>query len=183
MVGFSILDKAEPFHQHFSVHNTSLQYPFAVKERIAPWLAAVIACAFPLVVIILWTLVIDGLFSHPKQTKKGYIRVRYTFGQRLWQMNAGILGLGLSVAAAFTITGALKNLTGKPRPDILDRCQVQSGWTEPPVGLTSWKQCTGDRILLRDGFKSWPSGHSSSKSTFVHFFEVIVSPNELLYPS
>lgn len=30
---------------------------------------------------------------------------RYRFKDRLWELNCGILGLGLSVGAAFTITG------------------------------------------------------------------------------
>lgn len=163
VVAFSALDKAEPFHQRFSIHNPNLQYPFAQPERIAPWLAAIISVAFPAVVIILWTMVIDGLFSHHKKgpAHRGYSRRGiYTTQERLWEMNAGILGLGLSVAALITIVGALKNLTGKPRPDVLARCKVDSNWVEPPIGLTGWEKCTGDPILIRDGFKSWPSGHS-----------------------
>lgn len=163
IIVFSALDKAEPFHQRFSIHNQSLQYPFAQPERIAPWLAAIISVAFPAVVIILWTMVIDGLFSHHKKgpAHRGYSRRGvYTMQERLWEMNAGILGLGLSVAALITIIGALKNLTGKPRPDVLDRCKVDPTWIEPKVGLTGWEHCTGDPVAIRDGFKSWPSGHS-----------------------
>ncbi|KAF8442749.1 phosphatidic acid phosphatase type 2/haloperoxidase [Terfezia claveryi] len=162
VIAFSALDKAEPFHQRFSVHNQSLQYPFADPERIAPWLAAVISVAFPAAVIMLWTMVIDGLFSHHnlEARHRGYPRRGiYTMQERLWEMNAGILGLGLSVAALITIIGALKNLTGKPRPDVIARCKPRS-FNEPLVGLTGWEDCTGDPILIRDGFKSWPSGHS-----------------------
>jgi len=36
-------------------------------------------------------------------------------------LNCGILGLGLSIGAAYTITGALKNAIGKPRPDLISR--------------------------------------------------------------
>ena len=78
-------------------------------------------------------------------------------------MNAGILGLGLSVAASITITGALKNLTGKPRPDVIARCIPDPKWRQLSVGLTDYSICTGDPVILRDGFKSWPSGHSSSE--------------------
>jgi len=46
---------------------------------------------------------------------------RYRLKDRLWELNCGILGLGLSVGEAFTITGALKNAIGKPRPDLIDR--------------------------------------------------------------
>lgn len=161
-VAFSALDKAEPFHQHFDIHNPSLQYPYADPERVPPWLAAVIAVAFPIAVIILWTLVIDGLFSHLQKQRGHRHRRLYTMQERLWQMNAGILGLLLSVAAVITIVGALKNLTGKPRPDVVDRCKPKPEWQQGPVGLTSWEVCTGNAVILRDGFKSWPSGHSST---------------------
>lgn len=40
---------------------------------------------------------------------------------RLWEMNCGILGLGMSVAGSIVVTGALKNATGKPRPDVIAR--------------------------------------------------------------
>ena len=46
---------------------------------------------------------------------------------RLWELNIGILGLLLSSGAAFVITGALKNATGKPRPDFVSRCQPIEG--------------------------------------------------------
>lgn len=163
VITFSALDKAEPFHQRFSIRNKSLHYPFADPERIAPWLAAMVSVAFPLVVIILWTMVIDGLFSHHKKeaARRGYLRRGvYTIRERLWEMNAGFLGLGLSVAAVITIVGALKNLTGKPRPDLIDRCKPNPNWVEPIDGLTGWKTCTGNPIAIRDGFKSWPSGHA-----------------------
>ncbi|KAF8471777.1 phosphatidic acid phosphatase type 2/haloperoxidase, partial [Kalaharituber pfeilii] len=162
IIAFSALDKAEPHHQRFSLDNKSLQYPFADPERVPPWLAALVACAFPMLVIIIWTLFIDGLYSHHKTPLARHRWARYTMPERLWEMNAGILGLGLSVAAVITVTGALKNLTGKPRPDIIARCDPDPAWIEPKVGLTSYDQCRGDRYILKDGFKSWPSGHSST---------------------
>jgi len=130
-----------------------------------------VSVAFPLVVIILWTMVIDGLFSHHKKeaARRGYLRRGvYTIRERLWEMNAGFLGLGLSVAAVITIVGALKNLTGKPRPDLIARCQPDPTWVQPIVGLTSREKCTGDRIAIRDGFKSWPSGHTGGECSLMN---------------
>jgi len=90
-------------------------------------------------------------------------------------MNAGILGLGLSVAATITITGALKNLTGKPRPDVIDRCKPDPAWKESAIGLTGWENCTGDPYILRDGFKSWPSGHSSIAFAGLGYLSIYLS--------
>ncbi|KAI9879815.1 MAG: hypothetical protein M1830_006997 [Pleopsidium flavum] len=84
--------------------------------------------------------------------------------RRLWELNCGILGLLLSEGAAFVITGALKNATGKPRPDLIDRCQPLAGSADPPVyGLSSSDICKPtNHAILKDGFRSFPSGHSSS---------------------
>jgi membrane-associated phospholipid phosphatase len=70
----------------------------------------------------------------------------------------------LSTAAAYTITGALKNATGKPRPDLIDRCRPKDGSADPPVfGLVTSDICTQtNHAILKDGFRSFPSGHSSS---------------------
>lgn len=122
---FAIIDKVKPFHQPFSLQNYTLHYPFAVKERVPVLLLCILVVGGPAVIIAFYTLVLDGLFSHqtPTPGRAGVKRLtgRYRLKDRLWELNCGILGLGLSVGAAFTITGALKNAIGKPRPDLIDR--------------------------------------------------------------
>jgi len=123
---FTIIDKVPPFHQQFSLENYTLHYPYAVHERVpVPWLLVYVVFA-PAVIIGIYTMVIDGLFSHQTEMPAGRSGIkrlsgRYRFKDRLWELNCGILGLGLSVGAAFTITGALKNAIGKPRPDFISR--------------------------------------------------------------
>ncbi|CEJ55587.1 hypothetical protein PMG11_01838 [Penicillium brasilianum] len=167
VIGFWILDSIEPYHQHFSLQNISLQYPYAVHERIPINYALCISGAFPLVLIIIYTLFIDGLFSHHKPldpaSGKRKLRGPWRWKDRLWEMNCGILGLLLSQGLAFVITQVLKNACGKPRPDLIDRCQPISGSLDLPVyGLSNSSICTGDAKIIKDGFRSWPSGHSSS---------------------
>ena len=181
ILGFSALDRAEPFKQHFSLTNESLQYPYADPERISPFIAGLISCLFPMLCIIAWTMLIDGMFSHhkPAPNRARIMGGPWTIKMRLWQMNCGILGLGLSVAGAICVTGALKNATGKPRPDVIARygqppthpqTQLMNDRCVPPAkavnravwGLFDPKNCTGDPTVIKDGFKSFPSGHSSS---------------------
>ncbi|KAJ5724644.1 hypothetical protein N7493_006372 [Penicillium malachiteum] len=167
VIGFWILDSIEPYHQHFSLNNISLQYPYAVHERIPIQYALCISGLFPLVLIIVYTLFIDGLFSHHKPqdpiSGKRKLRGPWRWKDRLWEMNCGILGLLLSQALAFLITQVLKNACGKPRPDIIDRCQPRAGSHDAvPYGLSNSTICTGEASLIKDGFRSWPSGHSSS---------------------
>jgi diacylglycerol diphosphate phosphatase/phosphatidate phosphatase len=172
MLTFAIVDKIPPFHQHFSLDNYTLHYPFATRERVPViWLCVYVVLA-PAVIITIYTMVIDGLFSHQTAmpaNRAGLKRLsgRYRFKDRLWELNCGILGLGLSIGAAFTITGALKNAIGKPRPDLISRCQVdESKINHALYALQTIDICTQkDNYILQDGFKSFPSGHSSGMAS------------------
>ncbi|KAI8937442.1 hypothetical protein NX059_005164 [Plenodomus lindquistii] len=168
---FGIVDKIAPFHQHFSLDNYTLHYPYAVKERVPVIWLCVYVVAAPAVIIGIYTLVIDGLFSHQTTMPAGRSGIkrlsgRYRFKDRLWELNCGILGLGLSVGAAFVITGALKNAIGKPRPDLMSRCEADpkkiAAVRAVEYTLATIDICTQkDDYILQDGFKSFPSGHSS----------------------
>ncbi|KAL8966138.1 MAG: hypothetical protein Q9197_006153 [Variospora fuerteventurae] len=161
------LDAAEPHHQRFSLRNYTLQYPYAVHERVPVPLAFALNTVLPALIIAIYALLIDGLFSRhkPAPPRDGHKMFgKYRWKDRLWELNCGLLGLLLSQAAAFVITGALKNATGKPRPDLIDRCQPSEGSADPLVyGLSDSSICTqSDPKILKDGFRSFPSGHSSS---------------------
>ncbi|KAF2192716.1 lipid phosphate phosphatase-like protein 1 [Zopfia rhizophila CBS 207.26] len=167
IITFYAIDKVEPFHQEFSLQNYTLHYTYAKKERIPVPELCIVAVGAPAVIIGIYTLVIDGLFSHqtPTAASGGRRRLtgRYRLKDRLWELNCGILGLGLSVCAAFTITGALKNAIGKPRPDLIDRCMVKADTKEDPFKLSTRDICSQpDNAILKDGFRSFPSGHSST---------------------
>ena len=176
---FVIVDKTEPFHQPFALENWTLHYPYAEHERVTVTMAAVLAVGFPMLVIAFYTMVIDGIFSHqtPMPASRGGLKKltgRYRLKDRLWELNCGLLGLMLSVGAAFTITGTLKNAIGKPRPDIIDRCVVKpdvlKAWQESPtVKLITVADCTQtSNYKLQDGFKSFPSAHSSGMFLLGH---------------
>jgi membrane-associated phospholipid phosphatase len=103
----------------------------------------------------------------PESTPKALI-----WRRKLWEWHTGWLGLGLSLASAFLVTNGMKNLFGKPRPDLLSRCNpdVQNlakyalGSVPNTLGfnVVSAAICQQtDKSLLNDGFRSFPSGHSS----------------------
>lgn len=73
----------------------------------------------------------------------------------------GLLGLLLSLSLTSMLTEILKITVGRPRPDFIDRCQPIEGSVDPIYGLSNLDICTRTD-LLKDGFKSFPSGHSSS---------------------
>lgn len=158
---YAVLDKIlTPNAQHFSVTNISLQYPMADPERVPIWLAMVYSCLCPAVIIAIYTLFLDGAFSKSKKTISR--SQRYTWGDRLWELNCGILGLFLAQGTAFVITGSLKNLIGKPRPDLLFRCNLPIGTVDPGLsrfGLISREQCQqSDPAILQDGMLSHTIG-------------------------
>lgn len=127
-------------------------------------MALIVTAAVPIVVIAVYTIVVDGLFSHHKPTNPSTGRRkllgRYRFKDRLWELNCGVLGLLLAQASAFVITSALKNATGKPRPDLIARCLPREGSEDAAVfGLSNSTICTQtDNAILKDGFRSFPSG-------------------------
>lgn len=157
----------EPFHQHFSLQNYTIQYPYAVKERITINFAVTLDAVIPAFIIAAYCLGVDGVFSH-QSTPDGRGRNKYTLKERLWELNCGVLGLALSQGLAFVITGALKNATGKPRPDLIDRCMPTPGSVDKPIsGLSNSSICEQtNHAILKDGFRSFPSGHSSCKSVW-----------------
>lgn len=94
--------------------------------------------------------------------------------RKLWEWNTAWMGLGVALAGAFMVTEGLKDIAGKPRPDLLQRCNPDlskvnqfhvSGlgllYPEAPVLVTSGICQQPDASVLSDGFASWPSGHSS----------------------
>jgi diacylglycerol diphosphate phosphatase / phosphatidate phosphatase len=139
-------------------------YPYAVNERVPIPMAMAIVVLGPVVVIAIYTMIIDGLFA----TGGGSFK-KYSFKSRLWELNCGVLGLLLGVGSSFVITAALKNAIGKPRPDIIDRCRINPDiaaqfLVDGNYTLVTHSLCTQtDNHILKDGFRSFPSGHSSGE--------------------
>ena len=172
VVAIAAVDHITPFHQEFSLRNYTLQYKFAVHERVPSWLLYTCSIVAPAAVIAVYTLVIDGIFSH----QVGGRRRRYKLKDRIWELNCGLLGLLLANAAAYVITGTFKNTIGKPRPDLIDRCQPRDLTDPQPFGLSNFTICTQtDRSILDDGFKSFPSGHSSSSFSGLFFLSLYLA--------
>lgn len=75
-------------------------------------------------------------------------------------MHVTILGFFIAVSLTALLTDIVKNAIGRPRPDLIDRCKPEKGTSEH--GLVSFDVCTEpDHHTLHDGFRSFPSGHSS----------------------
>jgi diacylglycerol diphosphate phosphatase/phosphatidate phosphatase len=65
-----------------------------------------------------------------------------------------------SIFLTLFITDVIKNAVGRPRPDLISRCKPAAG--TPKDLLVTFEVCTEtDHHTLHDGWRSFPSGHSS----------------------
>jgi diacylglycerol diphosphate phosphatase/phosphatidate phosphatase len=71
-----------------------------------------------------------------------------------------ILGLLTTLALSSFLTDIIKNAVGRPRPDLIARCKPDE--TTSPYVLVTFSVCTQtNRRILEEGWRSFPSGHSS----------------------
>lgn len=83
------------------------------------------------------------------------------------------MGLAFAYAIAFIVTSGTKEVLGKPRPNLLARCgpdvsrkltAVAGGigdQIEEGITMFDWRICRTTGPVLDEGFRSFPSGHSS----------------------
>ncbi|KAJ7299397.1 hypothetical protein O6H91_07G050900 [Diphasiastrum complanatum] len=88
-----------------------------------------------------------------------FIVVYFIYKRDLQDLHHAILGLLFSVLIAAVITDAIKNACGRPRPDFFWRCFPNGNAIYDSV--TQQVQCTGRKADIKEGHKSFPSGHTS----------------------
>lgn len=123
----------------FSLDDRSKSYPHAPVERVpTAWMFAY-GGGLSLLVILAWALV----------ARPG-----------LHQAHVSILGLFISMALTTFLTDVIKNSVGRPRPDLIARCKPKED--TPSHTLLTIEVCTAtNSSVLQDGWRSFPSGHSS----------------------
>ncbi|KAI9928728.1 phosphatidic acid phosphatase type [Aspergillus wentii] len=152
--GFS---KATPNSNPFSLTDGSISYPFKKHETVPSHVQVFISLVGPATIIALLVLaLIPG--SAVSRNAPRSLKWRY----RIWECNAGWMGLAVALAGAYTATHGLKNLVGKPRPDFLARCDPDlSKITAYAVGglgqqlegaptLVTWEICQNKSNKLRN---------------------------------
>ncbi|CAH7668215.1 phosphatidic acid phosphatase type 2/haloperoxidase [Phakopsora pachyrhizi] len=146
----SIVDKLDGFQREFDLTDPSIRFPHALTERVPMSLLIVLSVIVPLALIILINLL---------TVRSG------------WDLHTGLLGLGLSLCLTLVTTVIVKVTVGRPRPDFLARCQPlvseiisNSSNVANSLSLSNASICTANRETreFKDGFKSFPSGHSSA---------------------
>ena len=155
------------YHTDLSLHS----FPYTEHETVPTWLLVVLCAAVPVVVIFLVTLVLVPGATVPRNTPASLIWQR-----KLWELHVGWLGLLMAVGSAFFLVSGIKNMCGKPRPDLLARCEpdlanaakyIVGGFSgeKDAATLYSGDICKQtDSSKLDDGFRSYPSGHSAASA-------------------
>ncbi|KAE8155976.1 phosphatidic acid phosphatase type 2/haloperoxidase [Aspergillus tamarii] len=128
-----------PFHRLFSLDNKAIQYPFAVVERVPVVWSIIYAGVIPFVIVLLWAA---------------------TFRPKPYKVQVTILGFLVALMLTSLLTDIIKNAVGRPRPDLISRCIPKKG--TPENKLVAWTVCTQtSQHILQEGWRSFPSGHSS----------------------
>ncbi|KAG1334718.1 Lipid phosphate phosphatase 2 [Cocos nucifera] len=132
-----ILNVIDPFYRFVGKDMmTDLKYP--LKSNTVPfWAVPVIGIVLPFVVII-------GIYFKRRD---------------VYDFHHAILGLLYSVLVTGVITDAIKDAVGRPRPDFFWRCFPDG--KEVYDNVTTNVICHGEKSVIKEGHKSFPSGHSS----------------------
>lgn len=123
----------------FSLDDLSKSFPHAQVETVSGIALFLYAGLVPLVGIVLYSLItLPG--THP--------------------VHVSILGLLSSIVMTLFFTDVIKNTVGRPRPDLIARCRPDNEASRD--GLVTIDVCMAPRdYVLQDGWRSFPSGHSS----------------------
>ncbi|TQV95927.1 PAP2 domain-containing protein [Cordyceps javanica] len=170
-IGSYVLGNIKPNFRNFSLADPNIAFPFAEHETFSNKLLFVCCGVVPVVVIVVVTLIFVPGSTVPKGTPALLIWKR-----KLWELQITLLGLLMAVGSAWFFVSGLKNMCGKPRPDMLSRCKpdmtnadkyIVGGFKIQGANgqLYSAAICTEtDEYKLWDGFRSYPSGHASASA-------------------
>ncbi|XP_010558568.1 PREDICTED: putative lipid phosphate phosphatase 3, chloroplastic [Tarenaya hassleriana] len=128
---------------------TDLKYP--LKSNTVPfWAVPIYAILLPLVIFI-------AVYFRRKD---------------VYDLHHAILGVFYSVLVTAIITDAIKNAVGRPRPDFFWRCFPDGKDAYDKLGNVI---CHGVKSVIREGHKSFPSGHTSWSFAGMGFLSLYLS--------
>ncbi|KAK0574459.1 hypothetical protein LWI29_024027 [Acer saccharum] len=146
-----VLNIIEPFHRFVGEDMmTDLKYP--LKDNTIPfWAVPLVAILLPLIII----------------------NIYYFIRRDVYDLHHAILGLLYSVLVTGVITDAIKDGVGRPRPDFFWRCFPDGKGVFDNV--TKNVMCTGNKLVIKEGHKSFPSGHTSWSFAGLGFLALYMS--------
>ncbi|XP_020536804.1 lipid phosphate phosphatase 2 isoform X2 [Jatropha curcas] len=145
-----ILYVVHPFYRFIGKDMmTDLRYP--LKSNTVPvWAVPMYAILLPMVIFL----------------------VVYFRRRDIYDLHHAILGLLYSVLVTAVITDSIKNAVGRPRPDFFWRCFPDGKDVYDQLGNVI---CHGDKNVIKEGHKSFPSGHTSWSFAGLSFLSLYLS--------
>ncbi|KAF5442359.1 hypothetical protein F2P56_035024 [Juglans regia] len=139
-----------PFHRFVGKDMmTDLKYP--MKDNTVPvWSVPMYAVLLPIAIFLLF-----------------YIRRK-----DVYDLHHGILGLLFAVLITAVITDSIKNAVGRPRPDFFYRCFPDG---KDLYDVWGGVVCHGEHGVIKEGHKSFPSGHTSWSFAGLGFLSLYLS--------
>jgi len=136
-----------PYERLVFRDDPSIRYPYTQSELVPTWSLALIVLVLPTTVITCW------LGCQKFRRKRLFV---------------AFLGLFLALALATQITNIVKNLTGRARPDFLDRC-------DPDPAIQDRMVCRGPKVKVEEGRRSFPSGHTSTSFAGLGYLALFIA--------
>lgn len=146
-----VLNLIHPFHRFVGKDMmTDLRYP--LKSNTVPvWAVPMISLVLPMVIFAAF----------------------YFYRRDVYDLHHALLGILYSVLLTGVITVAIKDAVGRPRPDFFWRCFPEG--KEVYDLITGDVMCNGDKLVIKEGYKSFPSGHTSSSFAGLVFLALYLS--------
>ncbi|KAK4484199.1 hypothetical protein RD792_011421 [Penstemon davidsonii] len=145
-----VLNIIHPFYRYVGVQMmTDLRYP--MKENTVPvWAVPIYAVLLPIFIFVLY-----------------YLRRR-----DVYDLHHSILGLLFAVLITGVLTDSIKNAVGRPRPNFFWRC-----FPDGQDRYDNWGNvvCHGKESEIKEGHKSFPSGHTSWSFAGLGFLALYLS--------
>ncbi|PSR84952.1 Lipid phosphate phosphatase [Actinidia chinensis var. chinensis] len=146
-----ILNLIEPFHRFVGEEMMEdLKYPLQ-GNTVPIWAVPILGILLPLAIILTY----------------------YIIRRDVYDFHHAMLGLLFSVLITGVITDAIKDAVGRPRPDFFWRCFPDGKGVFDPV--TRNVMCTGLKSVIKEGHKSFPSGHTSWSFAGLGFLSLYLS--------
>ncbi|KAI9748305.1 MAG: hypothetical protein M1815_003354 [Lichina confinis] len=161
------LSRVTPNMQPFSLVDPKISLPYSTTTKVPTLALFFIATVAPTIILFVLCMVfVPGRAADPRAPRA----VRWR--RKLWALNTAWLGLGLAVVSAQLVTDLGKTFFGKPRPDLLSRCNPDLDRIKENTVSGFGDRLSGGAIMVRhticrsevdlkDGFRSFPSGHAS----------------------
>lgn len=131
---YFLVESLPAFERPFWRDDHTISFPHKDREIIPNWLLPFISLGLP-------TAILSGWMVYKRLSNR--------------RLLVAFIGLLLALSLTVEITTVTKVLVGRLRPDFLARCDLDPSIIKQNV-------CRGPAKLVREGRKSFPSGHTSS---------------------